>query len=195
MMHTYELLPERPLRPGGEITAQFLALGLTDFRRAAVYLHQLPYGRNARREDGRGVLQEGRGTCSTKHSMLASLAEEQNIGEVALTLGLYDMSECNTPGVGAVLAQYDLPYMPEAHCYLRYRDRRVDITRSGQAPRKPIAQLRHETPIAPGQIGSYKTAWHQRLIQEWVATSEIARGRSWEEIWRIREACIAALSQ
>lgn len=195
MMHTYAILPERPLALGGDITAQFLALGLTDFLRAAAYLNQLPYGRNAYREDGRGVLQEGRGTCSTKHSILAALAKEQNIAEVTLTLGLYDMTECNTPGVGPVLSQYGLPYIPEAHCYLRYRDRRVDITRSGQVPSEPIAQLRHETPIAPGQIGSYKTAWHQRWMQEWVATSEMARGRGWEEIWRIREACIAALSQ
>jgi hypothetical protein len=195
MMHTYAILPAWPLALEGEITAQFLALGLTDFLRAAAFLNQLPYGRNTYREDGRGVLQEARGTCSTKHSILAALAKEQIIDEVTLTLGLYDMTGRNTPGVGAVLSQYDLPYLPEAHCYIRYGEIRVDITRSGQVPSEPIAHLRHETSIAPGQIGSYKTAWHQRWIQEWAATSEIAGGRDWEEIWRIREACIAALSQ
>ncbi|ETX00036.1 hypothetical protein [Candidatus Entotheonella palauensis] len=195
IMHTFEVLPEWPLHPCGEITAQFLALGLTDFRRAAAYLNQLPYGRNTYREDGRGVLQEGRGTCSTKHAMLAALAQEQEMGEVVLILGLFEMTERNTPGVGAVLAQHGLPCMPEAHCYLRYREMRVDITRSGQAPSEPIAQLMHETQIAPGQIGSYKTVWHQRFIQEWVRTPEIAGGLGWEEVWRIREACIAALSQ
>jgi hypothetical protein len=147
------------------------------------------------REDGRGVLQEGCGTCSTKHSILAALAKEQAIDEVTLTLGLYDMTERNTPGVGAVLSPYDLPYLPEAHCYIRYGEMRVDITRSGQVPSEPIAHLRHETSIAPGQIGLYKTTWHQGWIQEWVVTSEMAGGRDWEEIWRIREACIAALSQ
>ena len=194
MMRTYETFPAWPLRPGREITAQFLALGLTDFRQGAAYLNQLPYGRNSYREDGRAVLQEGRGTCSTKHALLAALAEEQRLDDLALTLGWYRMTEANTPGVGAVLAQCGLPYVPEAHCYLRFREQRVDITRSGQAPSEPIAQLWRETSIAPGQIGAYKTAWHQRLVREWAATCEIAGGRSWEDIWRIREACIAALS-
>ena len=195
MMRTYAALPAWPLRPGGEITAQFLALGLTDFRQAAAYLNQLPYGRNSYREDGRAVLQDGRGTCSTKHALLAALAEEQHFDDVALTLGLYHMTESNTPGVGAVLAQYGLPYIPEAHCYLRFREKRVDLTRSGQAPSEPIVQLWYETPISPGQIGTYKVAWHQRLLQEWAATCEIDGGRNWDEVWRIREACIAALSQ
>ncbi|ETW99509.1 MAG: hypothetical protein ETSY1_14720 [Candidatus Entotheonella factor] len=195
IMYTFDVLPERPLHGHDDITAQFLALGVYDFRRAAAYLNQLPYGRNTFREDGRGVLQERRGTCSTKHALLAALAQEQELDEVKLTLGLFDMTERNTPGVGAVLAQYDLPYMPEAHCYLRYREMRVDITHSGQAPSEPIAQLRHEETIAPGQIGAYKVAWHQRLIQEWVRAPEMAGRLSWEEVWSIREACIAALSQ
>jgi hypothetical protein len=91
--------------------------------------------------------------------------------------------------------RYYLRRHSEAHCYIRYGEMRVDITRSGQVPSEPIAHLRHETSIAPGQIGLYKTTWHQGWIQEWVVTSEIAGGRDWEEIWRIREACIAALSQ
>lgn len=195
MMHTYDILPESPLQPDGEIAVQFLALGVTDFRQAAAYLNQLPYGRSTYREDGRSVLQEGQGTCSTKHSLLAALAIEQAQDEVLLILGLYEMNERNTPGVGAVLTQHDLPYIPEAHCYLRYRDKRVDITRSGQAPSEPIEQLMHEETIKPGQIGTYKIAWHQQLMQDWVAASGMAEGRSWEEVWRIREACIAALSQ
>ncbi len=195
MMHSFEILPDTPLRPAGDITAQFLTVGVADFRRAAAYLNRLPYGRNTRREDGRAVLKDGRGTCSTKHALLAALAAELHMDEIALTLGLFKMTERNTPGVGAVLAQYDLPYMPEAHCYIRYREMRVDITRSGQEPSEPISQLMHETPISPEQIGAYKTDWHQRLIQQWVTASDMAKGRSWEEVWRIREACIAALSQ
>ena len=131
MMRTYAALPAWPLRPESGITAQFLALGLTDFRQAAAYLNQSLYGRNSYREDSRAVLQEGRGACSSKHTLLAAVDEEQDFDDVALTLGLYHMSEANTSGVGAVLAQYGLPYIPEAHCYLRFREKRMDITRSG----------------------------------------------------------------
>jgi hypothetical protein len=48
------------------------------------------------------VLCEGRDTCSTKHALLAKLSRE-NGRRVALILGIYEMDEANTPGVGAVL--------------------------------------------------------------------------------------------
>ena len=49
--------------------------------------------------------------------------------------------------------------------------------------------------IAPAQISDYKIALHQRFIREWMAAGGDARGLRFEEIWRIREACIAALGQ
>ena len=41
-------------------------------------------------EQFRSVLSAGKGTCSTKHALLAAVASEQNI-PVALTLGIYEM--------------------------------------------------------------------------------------------------------
>jgi hypothetical protein len=41
------------------------------------------------------------------------LAIEQNL-DIVLVLGIYEMSEQNTPGVGAVLAKYGLTMLPEA---------------------------------------------------------------------------------
>ena len=101
-MQSLDVLPESPLQPGSEVTHAFLAAGVQDFRSAAQYLCQLPYGRTTRRDDCRLVLREGRGTCSTKHALLAELACEQAI-DVALTIGVYAMTERNTPGVGPVL--------------------------------------------------------------------------------------------
>jgi len=59
-------------------------------------------------------------TCTTKHALLAALAREQHIN-AQLVLGIYEMSERNTPGVGHVLSRYGLSYIPEAHCHLRYK--------------------------------------------------------------------------
>jgi len=50
---------------------------------------------------------EGRGTCTTKHALLAELATEQRL-PVALVLGIYLMNERNTPSVGSVLARHGL---------------------------------------------------------------------------------------
>jgi hypothetical protein len=192
---SWDVLPDRPLKPAAGITQAFLNLGIRDYRVAARYLNRLPYGRTTSRIDTLAVLREGRGTCSTKHALLKQLAAEQGI-DIALVIGIYQMTARNTPGVGRVLNKYGLEYLPEAHCYLRYRGERVDVTRELKAGRAgPNGRFLHEEEIAPEQIGDYKVELHGRLIRAWIAANlEAAGGRTFEEIWRIREECIAALS-
>jgi hypothetical protein len=134
------------------------------------------------------VLKECHGTCSTKHALLAELAREHN-QSVALMLGIYEMNEYNTPGVGAILKQHELNCIPEAHCYLFYRGTRVDLTRMPTTG-EPIKSFLLEEKIAPQQIGEYKTALHQKFIREWA----MLRGLSFAEIWQVREKCIVALA-
>jgi hypothetical protein len=122
------------------------------------------------------------------------LAREQQIS-VALTLGIYAMHERNTQGVGPILEKYDLPFIPEAHCYLTYAKARIDITRSGVESGEPVTQFLHEETIMPAQIGEYKVALHQEFLRMWVDDGKRAAGRTFEEIWKIREECIAALTQ
>ena len=194
-MRSWDALPDIPLEPGGPLTTAITARGVTDFRGAGRYLQALPYGRTANRADFSAVLGEGRGTCSTKHALLAALAHEQKLA-VVLTLGIYKMHERNTPGAGAVLARYDLASIPEAHCYLTYEGTRIDVTRSGASPAEPIARFLHEEAIVPEQIGEYKVALHRRFMRTWVGDHPgTVRGRSFEDVWRIREECIAALAQ
>jgi hypothetical protein len=177
------------------VTAAFIARGITDFQAVGRYLQALPYGRTANRADFGAVLHEGRGTCSTKHALLATLAHEQQL-PVILTLGIYDMHEHNTPGVGVVLARYGLASLPEAHCYLTYRGTRIDVTRSGAEPMEPITRFLYEEAIVPEQIGAYKVTLHRQCMQEWVRNHpETVKGRSFEDVWQIREECIAALAQ
>jgi hypothetical protein len=191
LMHGWEALPDDRLSSDGELTAQFSALGIADYRAAGRFVSQLPYGRNAERANFRLVLSERRGTCSTKHAIVAALAIENRL-PVELTLGIYEMNERNTPGVGAVLAEYGLVSLPEAHCYLTCRGIRIDVTRSSINPTEPISRFLHEEAISPEMIGDYKVRMHQNYIREW-ATRAVT-GRSWEQVWNIREQCISALS-
>ena len=194
-MRSWDALPEALLAPAGPLTAALAARGVTGFREAGRYLQSLPYGRTANRAAFSAVLDERRGTCSTKHALLAAVAQEQQLA-VQLTLGIYEMHDRNTPGVGAVLARYQLAAIPEAHCYLTYAGTRIDVTRSGADPAEPIARFLHEEAIVPEQIGEYKVALHRRFMRTWVSDNAAAvGGRSFEEVWRIREACIAALAQ
>ncbi|HVN29836.1 MAG TPA: hypothetical protein VMT64_15175 [Candidatus Binataceae bacterium] len=191
-MRSWDALPSKALEACGEASAQFIALGIEDYRDAARFVNQLPYGRNADRADFRLVIPEHRGTCSTKHALLAALAIEQHL-PVHLTLGIYEMSERNTPGVGAVLDSHSLKFVPEAHCYLMYDAKRIDVTRSAASPTEAIARFLHEETITPPQIGEYKVGMHQRFMREWVART--MPQRSWEQVWKIREECIAALTE
>ena len=188
-MRSWDTLPDQQLMRAGAVSAEFLALDLRDYRAAARFINELPYGRNADRTDFSLVLRERRGTCSTKHALLAALAIEQKL-PVSLTLGIYEMNERNTPGVGEVLERNGLSSIPEAHCYLMFKGERIDVTRNLADPGEPIAQLVHEEMIAPAQIGQYKLDFHQNYLRAW--SSRV--GRPFDEVWKIREDCIAALS-
>ena len=122
-------------------------------------MRSLPYGRNTDRSDWRLVLKEGRGACSTKHALLAELARE-NGRHVALMLGIYEMCEDNTPGIGAVLERHGLPCIPDAHCYLAHEVTRVDLTREVEGA-EYIELFLHEEEIYPRQIGEYKVRAHR----------------------------------
>lgn len=183
---------DRPLLGAGPVTQRFRAAGVSDFVGAADLVWRLPYGRITDRSQVWLVLEEGRGTCTTKHALLSELAQEQAI-DVQLILGIYEMSERNTPGVGAVLDKYGLACIPEAHCFLRYQGARIDVT--GVAPgAEPIERFLHEEPITIEQIGAYKIDRHRRFLGAWLVGRDGAPALSLDEAWRIREECIAALS-
>jgi hypothetical protein len=123
------------------------------------------------------------------------LAIEQNL-DVALVLGIYEMTEQNTPGVGAVLAKYGLTMLPEAHCYLRMAGKRIDVTRAAHRElAEPIADFLHEEEIDPAQITNYKNEVHKQYLSRWITYNGGLDGRSIADIWKIREECIESLSQ
>jgi hypothetical protein len=193
-MKSWSALPDAVLKNVGEVSAAFLARDIAGYQTAGCYVHQLPYGRNTDRANFQMVLSEGQGTCSTKHALLAALAREQRL-PITLTLGIYEMHERNTPGVGLVLGKYDLPFIPEAHCYLTYEGARIDVTRSGVDSVEPITRFLYEETINPEQIAAYKVHVHQQFLRQWSVQPTLTHQHSFEEIWKIREECIAALAQ
>jgi hypothetical protein len=171
--------------------AELLALGARGFHDAVRLVWRLPYGRSSDRADAGRVLAEGRGTCSTKHALLARLAEEHGVA-LELVVGIYEMDGGNTPGVGATLAAHGLRSLPEAHCYLRRGGVRLDVTRADAGNAEPIAAFLTEHVIPPDGIGAPKLALHRAAMEAWVR--DRLPGWSADDAWRVREACIAALS-
>ena len=182
-----ELFPETPLMRGTIAADAFLQRGCTTFRDAARCLHSLPYRRNTSRSDLLLALHEQRGTCSSKHALLAQLAREAGV-QLDLVVGIYEMNGANTPGVGDVLQRHGLESVPEAHCVVKYEGRYLDITWPGRTPALPVF-LREEH-IEPHQVAGYKIQVHREFLREWCAH----RNLPFEEVWTVRELCIAALA-
>lgn len=195
MRNALDSLPNFSLDGKGGLSDYFLSVGVSDFRSAGDYVWQLPYGRNSDRADFRLVLKEGRGTCSTKHALLAELAAEQK-QSVFSTLGIYEMDARNTAGIGAALDEFGLESLPEAHCYLTYAGKRIDVTRfsNGEAA-QPIERFLYEERIRPDQIGGYKLALHRTFFRNWMRERKLGKRYDFNELWEIREKCIFGFAQ
>lgn len=191
-MNSWEALPAVRLLEAGTVCDAFQALGVDDFRSAGRFVCDLAYGRNSSNSDQLAVLHERRGTCSTKHALLARLSAEQRL-PMNLMLGIYLMDDRNTPGVGAVLARHGLETIPEAHCYLRLAADRIDVTRNITSA-EPIDDILYEEAIAPEEIHDYKIALHQRFLRDWLGRTPELRGFTLDRMWQVREECIRALS-
>ncbi|MFK7776152.1 MAG: hypothetical protein AB8F94_28780 [Saprospiraceae bacterium] len=168
-------------------------LEIVDFNGAVNYIFKLPYRRNSSKKDLTLVFSEKCGVCSTKHAALAALALENGFQALRLIVGIYQMNEKNTPGVGEVLAKSNLAFIPEAHTYLVFGNEKIDITREVETEESPFVSLLLEKEIQPNQIGEFKVSLHRDFLGKWILENEMEY--SLEEIWKIREDCIYALSQ
>jgi hypothetical protein len=126
-MNPYTVFPNCPISKKGIISEEFISLKIKDFWDACSYVHELPYGYNSTTDDILILFKEGYGFCTTKHAVIASLAEEQNI-PVHKTVGIYAMNEEIVTGTNHILEKYQLPYLPMIHCFLVYDSYRVDLT-------------------------------------------------------------------
>ena len=187
-----DIIPESEIEPLGPVSRAFIDGGTATVRAAFQDVWSLPYGRNDDPGDPLAPLIEGRGTCSTKHALLARLLDEQDI-DCELRLGIYEMCETNTPGVGSTLAAHGLDAIPEAHCFLVVEGRRIDVTRVDSKGAEPIGSFLYEEAIEPEHIGEYKRTLHRRFIDAWAIENDGAP-LTGAQLWAIREACIEALA-
>ncbi len=176
----------------GQLSQLALDNGLSNLEMCMAYLRKLPYGRNTHRDDLRLVFTEKKGTCSSKHAALKSIAIEQEIYEVRLILCIYKMNAQNTPGIGPHIRDAGLEYIPEAHCYLDFDGEKIDLTTPNASLAHIENDILHEEIISPEQVNIYKVNTHKALVENWLVTEQLEQ--SFEEVWAIRERCIASLS-
>ena len=191
MLTPLDRLPGTPLDGPGPLGREFRDLGCETFRDAARWVQRLPYGRNADRTRPELVLQERQGTCSTKHALLALLAEEQGL-DVEMRLVFIRLDRGTSPAVAGVLERHGVDFLPEAHCVLRTAHGTVDLTHpdgSGEPP-----EIFEEAAIDPEELGEPKVLRHRsRLAKLLTDDRELGKRFDLDQLWDVREECIAAL--
>lgn len=177
----------------GPVSEAFLALGITDFASACRYVKALPYQRNSHKEHVQVVLEERRGTCSTKHGLLKTLADENGCAKIQLRLGIYRLHGGNAAAIGPILEAAGLQYLPEAHWFLRMNGTIYDFTFPDFAIPNLEREILQEIEVRPDQIGSAKDQIHRNFLMNWHQGFPEMH-LSLDELWLVREKCILALS-
>ena len=180
------------LSSNDDLTLSIKKYNIENWLQLADHIKSLPYGRNSNRKDPSLVWLDQKGTCSSKHAFLKWVADLNNIPNVELMLGMYKMNATNTPKIGNVLKDYQLDYIPEAHCYLKLNEERIDFTSINAQFGKIKNDILLETIINPDQVAKFKVDFHQVYLKDWIKTYQIPF--SFDEIWKIREQCIINLS-
>jgi hypothetical protein len=186
-------LPEFKIVLKGKISDACLSRGLDSFHQTIDFIQHLPYGRNPDKTKLVTVFTDGCGTCSTKHALLSELAMEQAQEGIQFVTGLYRMNGKNTPAVAKTLHQHGIDFIPEAHCYLKFKGERFDFTKAGSHPSDFEADLLEEMNLLPEQITDFKVNYHKTYLKSWLET-QTDLNISLEKLWVIREQCIQDLS-
>ncbi len=174
----------------GPLSTECVDRGIISFLSFIEWVEQLPYGRNSDRAEYRLVFDEEKGTCSTKNALVKGVALENGWDDVKLHLGVFMMSEKTHPVLNAILNKHKLKAIPEVHTYLKISGEIRDVTglETGAESFEKSVQL--EVEIKPDQIGEYKENWHKAQM---IAFS-FENGMSPNDLWDIREKCIAELA-
>jgi hypothetical protein len=192
-MKPYDTFPEKPISGAGPMTAAFLARGIQSFHAACAFTHGLPYGHNSDRDDPMILFKEEKGTCTTKHAVIAALALELGL-PVAKHIGLYAMTEALVTGTQALLETFQLPYVPMIHCFLVCGEGRVDLTAGNRnGKNRTIDAFLHTEAVAPHISAKEEYLRYRSALENLLATREELRGVKLKTVLKVREMGLALL--
>ena len=194
-MDKLTVLPEKEITAAGQISKQFLNLGINRFQAACDHMHHLPYGYNSDRDDLMIVFKEKMGTCATKHAVVATLAEELGLG-VTKTIGIYALTEEIVAGADAVLTHFGLPYVPMVHCFLVHGSHRVDLTAGNRNGKKRVVDdFLFTAPVTPAISAKQEYLLYRRALQKNIMLREEMQSFDLKQVLQARESSLALLKR
>lgn len=190
LMDSYNKLPDAEIKSVGEISKKFLELGITSFKEACEYVHNIDYGYNTNYDDKMILFKEEKGTCTSKHAVIAGLAEELNI-PLYKHVGIYKLTEEISSGTNKILKKYNIPYVPMAHCFLVYKDFLFDLTEGNcNGKNTTIKSFIHEEEVNPFISRKDEYFLYKRVLKEQVLPSKEMEGVKERTLLKAREVSI-----
>ncbi|MHA2397723.1 MAG: hypothetical protein ACXADU_02385 [Promethearchaeota archaeon] len=176
-MDSYDKLPDAEIKPKGDMSRKFLELGITSFKEACEYIHDADYGYNSNYDDKMIFFKENMGSCTSKHAVIAGLAEELDI-PLFKYVAIYKFTEEISTGTQKIIEKYNVPYVPMIHCFLVYKALRFDLT-EGNCNGKNTT-LEHF--IQEEKVDPFITTKEEYLLFKRVLKDKILPLKEWEDI-------------
>ena len=189
-MDSLDKLPDTAINPIGEISKKFLELGITSFKDACEYVHNIDYGYNTNYEDKMIFFKENKGTCTTKHAVIAGLAEELNM-PLYKHVGIYKLTEEISSDTNQILNKYNIPYVPMVHCFLVYKNFHFDLTEGNcNGKNTTIKNFINEEEVDPFISRKDEYLLYKRVLKEKVLPSKEMEGIMERTLLKAREESI-----
>ena len=194
-MDSYIKIPDAEIEDKGEISKNFLELGITSFREACEYVHNIEYGYNSDYDDKMIFFKENKGSCTTKHAVITGLAEELNI-PLYKHIGVYKLTEEISNGTNEILKKYDLPYVPMVHCFLVYKGYRFDLSEGNcNGKNTSIEEFIHEEKVNPFISRKDEYLLFKKILKEKVLPLKEMEGIAERSILKARQESIILLKE
>jgi hypothetical protein len=192
-MDLYTVFPNPIIDSIGLISKQFVSRKIKTFWDACAYVHDIPYGYNSTTDDILIIFKEGYGSCTTKHAVIATLAEELSI-PVHKMIGIYAMNEDIVTGTNLILDKYHLPYLPMIHCFLVYDSYRVDLTEGNNNGKKhSIEEFRFTEKVIPNFSEKDEYLLYKKALKNQILIRKEMEGITMIDVLHARAEGIALL--
>lgn len=194
-MDKLTVFPEKSISDVGIIAKKFLSLGIHTFINACRYIHTLPYGYNTDRDDLMILFKENKGTCATKHAVIATLAAELYL-PIEKHVGIYAMMEEIVTGTNEILKKYGLPYVPMIHCFLVFGKYRVDLSEgNNNGKKRPIEEFLYSQRVEPNISAKDEYLLYRKALKDRILRRTEMEGIEVRQILHAREEGLELLKK
>ena len=192
-MNPYSIFPDLALTARGPVSEKLRSLGIRSFQEACKFVHEVPYGYSSNRDDMMTLFIERRGTCTTKHAVIATLAQELAL-PIKKKLGIYAMTEGVVTGAGNITSAYQIPYVPMLPCFLDYQGRGVDLTQGNRnGKNQPIDEFLFTQEVESNVSEKSEYLIYRNALVDLIKTRDELKGIEIQKLLHAREEGIKLL--